>query len=37
MDVDPISVDFWQQWHQAGSPRWDLGVAAPPLVWHLTH
>lgn len=36
MPRDRLTPDFWEGRYQEGTPRWDLGQAAPPLVHYLT-
>ena len=33
---DRLTPDFWESRYQEGTPRWDLGQAAPPLVNYFT-
>ena len=33
---DRLTPDFWESRYQGGTPRWDLGQAAPPLVHYFT-
>lgn len=33
---DRLTADFWEGRYQEGTPRWDLGQPAPPLVHYFT-